>query len=146
MKKYIIIILVALVSMSLSFAEASKSLPELVDKFFEAVKSKDREIIVRTYKALSENEEVLELTKQEHPDYYKLYESWTAVFKAEGFKELAGTLFGTAAEAPGFVVVKERVGTVVPSQRSNQVIAASYPNQNVPSNQVSIRRRLRSMR
>jgi len=146
MKKYIIIALVVLLCLPLSFAEASRSLPELVDEFFEAVKSKDREIIERTYKALSENEEVLELTKKEYPDYYKLYESWTAVFKAEGFKALVGTSFGTVTEVPAVIVVKERAGTVVPSQRSIQAIAASYPNQNRPSNQVSIRRRLKSMR
>ena len=64
MKKYIIFALVVLVFLPFSLADAAKSLPELVDNFFEAVKAKDRKIIEETYKALSENEEVLELTKK----------------------------------------------------------------------------------
>lgn len=145
MNKYIIIALLAILVLPLSFADAAKSLPELVDKFFEAVKSQDKAVIEKTYKDLAANEEVLETTKNEHPDYYKLYEAWTAVFKAEGFRDLAGTSLGSELEFPE-VVVKERANTIVPSQRSNQAIAASYPNQDRPSNQVSIKRRLRSMR
>ena len=146
MKKYLIICLIALLCVPLSFAEASKSLPDLVDKFFEAVKSKDRAVIEKTYKALSENEEILELTKIEHPDYYKLFEAWTAVFKAEDINANASVAFGSAPELPEPVVVKERAETGVSKGRTIQEIAVSYPNQNTPSNQVVIQRRLRSKR